>query len=99
MPEILPSKSRTESETLKRRKEMEIQIEQNERERLETARPEDGVRRHTLSPVVAEPADSSHGVNYYVMLLVYCHECNREGGRVSYMYFIIVPKSAIASLL
>ena len=66
MPEILPSKSRTESETLKRRKEMEIQIEQNERERLETARPEEGVKRRTPSPVVGEPADSSHGVNHII---------------------------------
>ena len=59
VPEILPTKSRTEMATLKRRKEMEIQIQQNERERLETARPEETERRNTPSPVQAEPTDSS----------------------------------------
>ena len=36
-------------------------MEQHERERLETARPEDESQR-SPSPVIAEPPDSSHGV-------------------------------------
>ena len=59
VPEILPTKSRTETATLKRRKEMEIQIQKNERERLETARPEETERQNTPSPVQTEPTDSS----------------------------------------
>lgn len=44
---------------------MEIQIELNERERLATARPDDGQEQRSPSPVIAEPADSSHGVSEF----------------------------------
>ena len=73
VPEILPTKSRTETATLKRRKEMEIQIQQNERERLETARPEEIEGRNTPSPVLAEPTDSSQViifVHYTIMFVL-----------------------------
>lgn len=40
-----------------------MQIQQNERERLETARPDAKEGRDTPSPVIAEPTDSSYGVS------------------------------------
>lgn len=40
-PEILTTRSRAETATMKRRREMEKEIERHERERIQTARPED----------------------------------------------------------
>lgn len=40
-PDILTTRSRGETATMKRRLEMEKEIERNERERIQTARPED----------------------------------------------------------
>ena len=58
VPEILPTKSRTETATLQRRKQMQKEIEQHEKERLETARPGEDDRLRSPSPLIAEPPDS-----------------------------------------
>ena len=65
VPEILPTKSRTETATLQRRKQMQKEIEQHERERLETARPGEDERLRSPSPLVAEPPDSLHGASAF----------------------------------
>ena len=66
VPEILPTKSRTETATLQRRKQMQKEIEQHERERLETARPGEDERMHSPSPLIAEPPDSLQGVTFRI---------------------------------
>ena len=71
VPEILPTKSRTETATLQRRKQMQKEIEQHEKERLETARPGEDDRLRSPSPLIAEPPDSLQEVIFYVKFTGY----------------------------
>ena len=49
---------------------MEREIEEHERERLETARPGEDERLLSPSTVIVEPPDSSQGVMVALLLLV-----------------------------
>lgn len=52
--EVLTTRSRAETATMKRRQEMEEEIERHDRERLLTARPEDLEQEYVPSPTSAQ---------------------------------------------